>query len=77
MAAFKNNATLTFNGHSVLSNTVTGEITDVLTGSKTAPVDVLFSSFSDFDGIDEQFINGVVGAKHQTIAASGEHVEIE
>ena len=40
MAAFKNNATLTFNGHSVLSNTVTGEITDVLTGSKTAPVDV-------------------------------------
>ena len=40
MASFKNNATLTFNGRSVLSNTVTGEITEVLSGSKTAPVDV-------------------------------------
>ena len=40
MPTFQNNATLTFNGRSVLSNTVTGEITDVLTGSKTAPIDV-------------------------------------
>jgi len=40
MPTFQNNATLTFNGRSVLSNTVTGEIADVLTGSKTAPVDV-------------------------------------
>lgn len=40
MSAFKNNATLTFNGRSVLSNTVTGEITEALSGSKTAPVDV-------------------------------------
>ena len=40
MPTFKNNATLTFNGRSVLSNTVTGEISDLLTGSKTAPVDL-------------------------------------
>ncbi|MBR5043885.1 MAG: DUF11 domain-containing protein [Clostridia bacterium] len=40
MPAFKNNAPLTYNGRSVLSNTVTGEITEVISGSKTAPVDV-------------------------------------
>lgn len=40
MPTFQNNATLTFNGRSVLSNTVTGEITDALSGSKTAPIDV-------------------------------------
>ena len=40
MPTFQNNATLTFNGRSVLSNTVTGEISDLLTGSKTAPVDL-------------------------------------
>ena len=40
MPTFQNNATLTFNGRSVQSNTVTGEITDLLTGTKTAPVDV-------------------------------------
>ena len=38
---------------------------------------LLVSSLGDFDGIDKQFINGIVGAKHQTITASGEHVEIE
>ena len=40
MPTFQNNATLNFNGRSIQSNTVTGEITDLLTGSKTAPVDV-------------------------------------
>ena len=40
MPTFQNNATLTFNGRSVLSNTVTGEINNVLTGTKTAPVSV-------------------------------------
>ena len=45
-------------------------------GVHDGPLILLFSSFSDFDGIDEQFINGVIGAKHQTITASGEHVEI-
>ena len=40
------------------------------------PIILLVSSFGDFDGIDEQFTNGVAGAKHQTIAASGEHVEV-
>ena len=40
MPTFQNNATLTFNGRSVLSNTVTGEIADVLTGSKKAPINV-------------------------------------
>lgn len=40
MPTFQNNATLTFNGRSIQSNTVTGEITDLVTGSKTAPVDV-------------------------------------
>ena len=40
MPTFQNNATLIFNGRSVLSNTVTGEITDALSGSKTAPIDV-------------------------------------
>ena len=38
MPTFQNNATLTFNGRSIQSNTVTGEISDLLTGSKTAPV---------------------------------------
>ena len=38
---------------------------------------LLVSSLGDFDGIDEQFTNGVSGAKHQTIAARGEHVEIQ
>ena len=40
------------------------------------PIILLVLSFGDFDGIDEQFTNGVAGAKHQTIAASGEHVEV-
>ena len=40
MPTFQNNATLTFNGRSVLSNTVTGEITNALSGSKTAPITV-------------------------------------
>ena len=38
MPTFQNNATLTFNGRNIQSNTVTGEISDLLTGSKTAPV---------------------------------------
>ena len=46
-------------------------------GVHDGPLILLFSFFNDFDGIDEQFINGVVGAEHQTIAASGEHVEIQ
>ena len=37
MPTFQNNATLTFNGRSIQSNTVTGEISDLLTGSKTSP----------------------------------------
>ena len=45
-------------------------------GAHDGPIILLFSLFGDFDGIDEQFTNGVAGAKHQTIATSGEHVEV-
>ena len=36
MPAFQNQATLSYNGISVTSNTVTGEIVDVLSVTKTA-----------------------------------------
>ena len=42
MSTFQNSATLTFRGKSISSNTVTGEFTEPLTGSKTAPIDVYF-----------------------------------
>ena len=36
MASFTNYATLTYNGNTTVSNTVTGELTEVITASKTA-----------------------------------------
>ena len=40
MAIFRNQATLSYNGSSTTSNVVVGEVTQVLTAAKYAPVDV-------------------------------------